>query len=288
MAALASVFVLLALVGFLILSAMKFAKYSKYNQHSRFDLYPVPKEGNGRGEYGGSYMEEDMWWEKPRSIDRVGEMVDIAKEMFFIRKLFVHQQSLWIPSFLFHGGIYMMMLFSFLLLISAFVPAAWLQTLTTIVGVIGFCCAGFGATVLFLRRLTDKGLKVYTTPEEYFNLALILTVLCTGAISWLFYANVFEVAQSVVSFNFGNLPGIVVVHLILLGAMMLYIPAGKMGHYAGKFFSFRSVMWNNDPNLPGNKVDAAVQASNAAGATTKWNAPHINPAPAPEPAAEEA
>lgn len=286
MAALASTFVLLALAIFLILSAAKFAKYSRFNQHSRFDLYPVPKEGKGRGEYGGSYMEDDEWWDKPRSINRVAETVDIAKEMFFIRKLFVNQESLWIPSFLFHGGIYFMMLWSVLLLIGAFVQFDWLVVITNVVGVIGFCCAGFGATVLLLLRLTDSGLKPYTTPIEYFNLALILVVLATGAYSWLFVANVHEVARAAVAFNLAELPPLVIIHLILLGIMMIYIPAGKMGHYVGKFFSFRSVMWNNEPNLPGTKVNSAVKASNAAGASVRWDAPHVNPAPVIESAAE--
>ena len=290
MASIASIFALLAIAGFLILSAVKFAKYSKFNQHSRFDLYPVPKEGNGRGEYGGSYMEEDLWWEKPRSIDHVAELVDMGKEMFFIRKLFINQPSLWVPSMFFHGGIYFMMLFSVLLLITAFVPSPVLETITATVAVFGFGFGTAGALMLLARRATDASLSAYTTPVEYFNLILVASTLITGIISWLTAANVFEVARSIVTFNFAELPAIVVVHLILLGIMLLYIPASKMGHYVGKFFTFHSVMWNNEPNLPGSAVNSAVKASNAAGATVKWGAPHISPAPAPEPEpiAEEA
>lgn len=272
-----SIFVIIALVGFLVLSAMKFAKYAKYNQHSRFDLYPVPKEGEGRGEYGGSYMEEDEWWRKDRSINTVAETLDIVKEMFFIRKLFVNQKSLWFSSFLFHGGIYVMMLWSILLLISAFVCPDWLAALIGIVGVIGFAAAGIGALTLFLRRIFDQSLAQYTTPVEYFNLLLIIVVLATGAVAWLTAASPIETAKAVCTFNFADLPTIVIVHLVLMGAMMLYIPASKMGHYAGKFFAFRSVMWNNEPNLAGTKVDAAVRASNEAGAQVKWGAPHANP-----------
>ena len=290
MASIASVFALLALIGFLILSAAKFAKYSKYNTHSRFDLYPVPKEGNGRGEYGGSYMEEDLWWEKPRSVDHVAELVDMGKEMFFIRKLFVNQPSLWMPSMFFHGGIYFMMLFSVLLLISVFVPSPVFETIVSTVGVIGFGLALGGALALLARRASDTELANYTTPIEYFNLALIAIVLITGIMSWVSAANIFEVARSIVTFNFTELPAIVIVHLLLLGFMLLYIPASKMGHYAGKFFTFHSVLWNNEPNLPGSDINNAVKASNAAGATVKWGAPHISPAPAPEPEpiAEEA
>lgn len=268
----ASVFALVALFGFLVLSAAKFAKYAKFSQHSRMDLYPVPKEGDGRGEYGGSYMEEDEWWKKERSINTGAEWLDIFKEMFFIRKLFVNQKSLWASSFVFHGGIYVMMLWSILLLISAFICPEWLAAIINVVGVIGFAAAGVGAVTLLVRRLADKSLSVYTTPVEYFNLILIIVVLATGAVAWLTAASPIETAKAVVSFNFADMPAIVAVHLILMGLMMLYIPASKMGHYAGKFFAFRSVMWNNEPNLPGSKVAAAVHASNATGASTTWSA----------------
>ncbi|MBO4353148.1 MAG: hypothetical protein J5818_06620 [Eggerthellaceae bacterium] len=268
----ASVFALVALLGFLVLSAAKFAKYAKFNQHSRMDLYPVPKEGNGRGKYGGSYMEEDEWWKKERSINTGAEWLDIFKEMFFIRKLFVNQKSLWFSSFVFHGGIYVMMLWSILLLISAFVCPDWLAAVINVVGVIGFAAAGIGALTLLLRRIFDKSLAVYTTPVEYFNLVFILVVLATGAVAWLTAASPIETAKAVVSFNFAEMPAIVAVHLVLMGLMMLYIPASKMGHYAGKFFAFRSVMWNNEPNLPGSKVAADVHASNAAGASVTWSA----------------
>ena len=53
------VFVLVALIGFLALSAAKFAKYAKWSTHSRFDLYPIPKESGWV--YGGSFYEEDEW-----------------------------------------------------------------------------------------------------------------------------------------------------------------------------------------------------------------------------------
>lgn len=276
---LAYVFIFIAMLLFLILSARIFAKYSKLSVHSRFDLYPVPKEGNGRGDYGGSYFEEDDWWTKERKINRLAEDIDIGKEMFFIRKMFINQRGAWIWSFLFHGGIYFMLLWSILLIPAAFVTAPGFLAFTTVVGYIGFICATIGAVVLFFRRVFVEDVRVYTTPEEYFNLLLIIVNLCMGAYIWTNVANVFVIAHNVLTFNFVAAPAIIVVHFFILGFMMIYIPLSKMGHYAGKFFSFRSVMWDNNPNLPGNKVDQNVKASNAAGAKVKWGAPHTQPQP---------
>lgn len=277
-------FVIAALVLFLILSAAKFLKYSKWSTHGRFDLYPVPKEGDGRGEYGGSLYEQDKWWEKERHVDKVAEMADVMKEMLFIRKLFVSQRSLWGPSMLFHGGIYVMMAWSVLLIISGLTQVDWVCAVVNFIGIVGFACATIGAAWLLIKRLTEVDFRNYTTPQEYFNLILILVVLVTGIYCWTAAG---YSPNEVAGMLFGTVPakelsGIVVFHLILMGLLMIYIPVSKMGHYAGKFFAFRSVFWNNDPNLAGSVVDQKMRAAAAQPVTTKWGAPHINPAPAKE------
>lgn len=196
------------------------------------------------------------------------------KEMLFIKKLYDHQRSLWFPSFAFHMGIYVMFGWSILLLIAAFWHPTVFVLIVGIVGVIGFTTATIGALALLYRRITDVSYQVYTTPAEYFNLLLILAVLTTGAYTWLSVASPFAVAYNVFTLNVGELPIMVVIHLVLLGFMLIYIPLSKMGHYAGKFFSFRSVLWDNDPNTPGSKVDANVRESAATPPTHHWSAPH--------------
>ena len=273
-----SVIVIIAFVAFLVLSAAKFAKYSKYTTHSRFELYPVPKEGKVRAEYGGSYFEDNEWWTKERKIDRTNETIDIGKEMFAIKKLFDNQRSLWAPSMLFHGGIYVMMGWSFLMLISVIFSPGWYITITNIVGVIGFTCATLGSAALLLRRCTDAGLRPYTTKAEYFNLTLILVTLLTGIYCWLGVISPFIVAKGIFTMTLGPVPPIVIFHLALVCVLLVYIPASKMGHYAGKFYAFRSVLWDNDPNTKGSKVEQNFRASAAKPTTTTWSA--HTPAPA--------
>jgi nitrate reductase gamma subunit len=272
--------VIIALLAFLVLSAVKFAKYSKWSTHSRFDLYPVPKE-KGRGEYGGSFYEEDEWWTKERKVDHAAEMIDVMKEMIFIRKLFISQRNLWIPSFLFHGGIYVLMAWSICLFIPAFWPLGWVVSIMSFVGSVGFAMATVGAAWLLILRLTREDLRVFTTPQDYFNLILILVVLCTGIYCWTAGGyNVFEVARQCWTFSLVKTTPILVFHLIALSALMIYIPVSKMGHYAGKFFCFRSVFWDNNPNTAGSDTEKKMKAAGATPVTTKWSAPHAQPAPA--------
>lgn len=276
-ATLGFVFVIIGLAGFIVLTAIKAWKYAHLPVHSRVELYPVPKEGDGRGKYGGSYFEEEDWWEKPRRLDPVYEVIDIMAEMLLISKLFKHQRSLWWASYAFHLGIYVMFGWSLLLLLTVFWNPEFLVVGTAVVGVVGFALSTAGAVLLLVRRAVDESLRKYTPPQEYFNILLILATLVTGIVAWTFFASPFDVARSVFSFDAVPLSGIVVAHLVLLGLMLLYIPLTKMSHYVGKFFAFHKVLWDNDPNVAGSKVAEETAREAARPAHVSWSAPHTRP-----------
>lgn len=271
------VFVIIGLAGFVVLTAVKAWKYAHLPVHSRVELYPVPKEGDGRGKYGGSYFEEEDWWEKPRRLDPVYEVVDIMQEMLLISKLFKHQRSLWWASYAFHLGIYVMFGWSLLLLLTVFWNPEFLVVGTAVVGAVGFALSTIGAVLLFVRRAVDESLRAYTPPQEYFNILLILATLVTGIVAWTLFASPFDVARSVFAFDAAPLPPVVVAHLVLLGIMLLYIPLSKMSHYVGKFFAFHKVLWDNDPNVAGSKVAAMAEREAGGPAPAAWSAPHTRP-----------
>lgn len=267
-----SVFIIVAMIGFFALSLRKAAQFARMRIHARLDLYPMPREGGGRAAYGGSYMEEPEWWTKPRQLDEVNEFKDILKEMLFIKKLYVNQRALWVGSFAMHMGFYVLFGWSILLLISVLWHPDFFVTGTWIVGAVGFALGLLGTVILLVRRTTDRVLVKYTTPLEYVNLVLLLSVLLTGAYVWMFEASPFVVAERVLTLQAEGLPPIIVVHLVLLGIAFLYIPLSKMSHYVGKFFAFHKVLWDNDPNLPGSDVERRLQQAAARPAQTGWSA----------------
>ena len=271
------IFIVAALLFFLILSFVRAARYSRYPIHSRLELYPVPKEGRERAEYGGSYLEETGWWKKPRVIDKGNETKDILLEMVFIRKLFQHQRSLWWASYVFHLGIYVMAGWTVLLLLAALLPVTPLVVFTIVVGGVGFVLATLGSLLLLIRRLTDSTLRAYTTPQEFFNLLLILVVLITGIMSWSAVSPIEVVASLFSPLSSVALSPLIITHIILLGLMFIYIPVSKMSHYVGKFFAFHKVLWDNDPNFQGNDVDERLRQASSRTPQQCWSAPHINP-----------
>ncbi len=285
----------LAMLLFIGLSAYTAVNYARMPLHGRMELYPVPLE-KGRHTYGGSYMEEPEWWRKPRQISKVSEIIDMLKEMLFIKKLFNNQRSLWWISYSFHLGIYFLMAWTVLLIAGALTNFAgasvnahaslWtalLYYLTILTGVVGFIITTLGVALLLLRRIFDPVLKKYTTPQEYFNLILLLAALVSGIVVWspdLTFATARQITADAITLSV--VPNTALfIHLILWEVMFIYIPISKMGHYVGKYFTFHKILWENEPNIKGSHMETRVKTALGNRATTTWAAPHMQPQSTP-------
>ncbi|MFZ7101859.1 MAG: respiratory nitrate reductase subunit gamma [Peptococcaceae bacterium] len=283
----------ISLLGFIFLSLYKAVQYGKMPMHGRLDLYPIPRE-KGKGHYGGSYFEEMNWWQKTRKTSLFEEIIDMLKEMLFIKKLFDNQRPLWWISYSLHLGIYILFAWTALLFVGGLteilgmaVPSGnWWALLiyyaTFLTGVTGGLMVAFGSGALFLKRQFIDSFKRYTTIQEYFNLVFIFAVAVTGLMVWTSdpgfnYGR--HIAESMLTFSPIQADFLLSIHIILLGLLILYIPLTKMSHYVGKFFSFHKVLWDNDPNLPGTKVDKKMRQSQGAAPKNNWSAPHYQPEP---------
>lgn len=286
----------MAVILFIGLSVYQVIKFAKMPLHGRMELYPVPQE-KGRHTYGGSYMEEPEWWRKSRQISKAAEITDMLKEMLFIKKLFDNHRSLWWLSYSFHLGIYVLIIWTILLIIGALtelsgIPVsasvsfwmALLYYLTVVTGIIGFTITTVGVFLLLVRRIFDPVLKKYTTPQEYFNLLLLLATLLTGIVVWtpdLSFASARQIMAQILTLSV--IPNVMlVIHLVLAEVMFIYIPPSKMGHYVGKYFTYHKILWDNEPNLAGSPVESRVKAALATQAKTSWGASHIQTPQAPE------
>ena len=281
--------IILAALLFFGLSFYKAAVYAKMPLHARMELYPVPQE-KGRHQYGGSYMEETEWWRKPRQISKASELIDMMKEMLFIKKLFDNQRSFWWISYAFHLGIYFLIAWTFFLVagaltefagLSVSMHAMWwtaiLYYLTIFTGVIGLFMTAIGAALLLLRRIFDPILSKYTTPQEYFNLLLLLATLVSGIIIWspdLTFTTARHTAGQVLTLSIVPTTALTI-HLLLLAVTFVYIPLSKMSHYVGKYFTYHKILWENEPNVSGSEMEQKVKRALENRPSTKWSAPHI-------------
>lgn len=280
-----------SVLAFLGLSLYKAYQYAKMPMHGRLDLYPIPKE-KGKGHYGGSYYEEPEWWKKSRETSLVEEVIDMLKEMLFIKKLFDNQRPLWWISYSMHLGIYCLIAWTVLLFVGGITELAGIAMdsghwwavivyhLTFIAGLAGALMVAFGSIALLIKRIVASTFKRYTTPQDYFNLAFIFAVTLTGLLVWINdpgfnYGR--NIAKSMLTFSPIEADALLSTHIVLLGLLLIYIPLTKMSHYVGKYFSFHKVLWDNDPNLPGSEIDKKMKSAPAVKPKNNWSAPHWQP-----------
>ena len=144
-------------------------------------------------------------------------------------------------------------------------------------GVLSMILVIIGSGGLLLKRISQPSLRIYTTPQEFFNLGFILVVALTGLFNWLDHRgfdNVRALVSGLVHFQAVSVDGLFLLNLLLFGVLAIYIPLTKMSHYVGKFFTFHKVLWDNEPFLPGNEVAEKVKAGMAFKPSISWSGPH--------------
>jgi len=63
------------------------------------------------------------------------------------------------------------------------------------------------------------------------------------------------------------------ISVVMLSLLLAYIPLTHMSHFVGKYFAYHAVRWNDEPNLPGSRIEAKVD--DQLNQTIGWAAPHI-------------
>ncbi len=280
---------------FVIAVAARFFYWQKMPMHVRWELYPVAHEGK-RARHGGSYLEDVDWWKKEREVDRISELKQMLPEMIFLVALREHNPKLWWRSFPFHFGIYMVIGCTFLMfgggVLGAVAPAAMAGGLGAAIQYICLACGGvglllglLGALGLLHRRLTDPELKDFTAPADLFNLVFFVlafgTALVTIALVDRDFSKTLGFATALVAFSMAPMsaaaglePLLLTATVVLLGALVAYIPLTHMSHFVGKWFSYHEIRWKDAPNLKGGPEEEAIGA--ALNRPVSWAASHID------------
>ena len=278
-----SVWIVLALIVFAVGCGAKAVRYLRMPMHVRWELYPVAHE-KGRASYGGSYFEEVDWWTKPREVDKLAEVRTILEEVFTLRQVHERNRPLWLPSLLFHYGLYALCTLGLALAAGAVairvgvgagpLAGGWLLSL---LGAAGIVAGTLGAALLLRRRLGDAELRNASTPADLLHLALLLAVFLASAACWLAADRDYRTASAFLAALLGG-PALAVVPLLfvaqvaLLGLFLAYLPFSHMTHFFTKYFTWHSVRWDDAPNLNG-EFDA--RAGKLLVRPIGWSAPHI-------------
>lgn len=277
----------LSILVFLGAVLKKIVAYVNNPIHIRWELYPVPHEGGGRNEYGGSYLEDQEWWNKKRETTKIGELKVMIPEMLFLKAVWEHNRPLWYVTFPFHFGLYFIMVFLGTLILSVIADLVGLgnsffmvplSALTNFFGPVGFILAICGAVGLLFKRLTDDSLKKYSSPEHYFNLVLFIVTIGLATLTWLFVDPTFSMTQKfikdLITFNFAAIDSRLFVAEIYLGVLTIaYIPLTHMSHFFMKYFLYHDIRWGDEPNINTPETDAKIGI--VLNYPVSWSASHI-------------
>lgn len=273
----------LALVGFLGGCLYKAVHYARMPLHLRWELYPVAHE-RAKASYGGSYFEELDWWTKPREVSKLGEVKTIAEEVLTLKQVREHNPRLWLPSLLFHYGLYLLFGLGAALLLGAIpgvrsLPGLWRLGGGRALGL--WCGAGLalgtlGCLGLLARRLGNPGLRRASTPADILHLVLLLAVFLASWGSLLFVDPRLDVAaafsRGLVTLQPVRVPAGFAPQVLLLGLFAAYLPWSHMTHFFAKYFTWHSVRWDDAPNVAG-QYDRRVQKLLLL--PISWSARHI-------------
>ena len=299
-----------ALLFFASASAFKMSRYARVPLGLRWELYHVPSEG--QREHGGSFLEETEWWKKPPSRSRASEMKELFEEMLFIKRLYRNKRSVWRFSFLFHGGIYLILGWLALLLLGGvtqlfFFPVSlvsWsayptlasevLFYLTIGFGYTGVAAAAVGSLGLLVLRYRDDRIRDLSSPVDYFNLLFAFAVIAAGAVA-LTADPTFNVARSLMTYlicgggAIAALPAQylqtlsevatpqILVQLALLLSFVVYIPFTRILHFFGKYFTYHKVLWDSEPSMQDGRFrrELGPRVGKNMEMSVPWSAPHI-------------
>jgi nitrate reductase gamma subunit len=273
---------------FLTATVVRVIGYARLPRHLRWELYPIPHERADRAARGGSYFEDTDWWTRPRFRGRLGALRFMLSEMLLLKALREHNLGLWRRSYPFHLGLYLLSLTLGLVLVSTaldLVTAGASNPLSQVLypvyratGLLGLLLTPVGALLLLQRRLTDPALRGYSAPADLFNLVFFVAALGLLAAGRLSSGpegpGVTAILRAALTFDTAlQIPPLFLAGIVSSSLLLAYIPLTHMAHFVGKWFTWHGVRWEDEPLVPGSRLERRLMEQLSLRPT--WAARHI-------------
>ena len=263
--------------------------YARTPLHLRWELYPLPHEHPYRAAYGGSYFETQEWWQRRQTVNRRGEWLFMIEEILLLKSLREHNRRLWLPSLLFHFGLYVAVAATAAVSMAAagglYSPmprsagmAAALALGIKLSGTAAAVLIVAGALWLLARRIADPALKNSTHAGDRFNLLFFIaafSLLIAGSLRRAPGSlSLHALLRGAMHFDRGvRIDPVFAAGVILTSALAAYIPYTHMAHFIAKYFTWHAVRWDDRRNDRGSGIEPAIGV--ALGYRPTWAAPHM-------------
>ncbi len=186
----------------------------------------------------------------PAPVTAGGVVRRLAGEAFLFRSLYRPDRKLWLAAWSFHVSLLLLLVGHFVgLVIPNFVETSLGLTepqfhrfAQIAGGAFGILAAG-SLIYLLLRRLLTERVRYISTYSDYFVLVLLLLLMGSGNhmrfLGGLDLAQARQFVSGLLLFHPAPVPSdpTFAAHLLLVSALLVYIPFSKLIHLGGLFFS---------------------------------------------------
>ena len=249
--------------------SLRVLKYARIPLHLHWELYK-----------GSSIYELTEWWAKTHNT--FGEKLwSMILDILFLREFYHRNRRFWTPLFVFHIGLYLLILWHLWLFIRA--VAASGETASSfgwIWGTGATAMTFIGGVLILWMRVTDKELNVYYPPLHYVKWVFLLVTLLGGiyAVDLHFKSSMPALLKYVrEQVTFADLehklhPALApALHVLFASVWLIYLP---FGHIFQLFFRYYHYLrWDGVPNTRGGMIEKRVKELLERPVT--WSAPHI-------------
>jgi len=279
----------------------KFILYLRLPVHLRWELFTATDGGNsGHGHLNPEGLKRLVSWSNTKWSRNLWSFV---KEYLWFPSYLSHGRVYWLVLYIAHVGFIGLILFQFTCITMAVGNVLWdnqpllapepevgiLIAVRITLGVLSFATGIFGNIGLFLYRINNRNLRLYTPPLTFIGYCLTIAISTSGFILWLtsdprfsqyvyFFVGLIKLQPIEVS----NLLGL----FILLNAFhLVYLPFTPGFHYITRAFAFFGLRWDVRPNVRGGNLEKKI--SRIMKEKLTWSAPHIKPGQTWEEAAKD-
>lgn len=275
-------------VFIVLMYSTKLMKYLRLPLHLRSEVYPVIPGDQTHKER--SHYEDLDWWTRPRQRNLFQRIWFLFSDYFLLREYFRRDRSYWVFLYPWHIGFIMIITFHIFCFFGALaslfgVPVTYgspsvfgsiIYGLTLATGVVSFISGLFGSIGIFIKRVANRDLRNYATPQNYFTYVLLLGVFFSGLYSWYFDPT-FSVYRSfwkgLITFRPIDVELATTAHILLFALLLIYLPFTRSLHYITRLFGFLLIRWDDRPNLRGSLLEKKVEEM--LNVKANWSGPHI-------------
>jgi len=274
----------------IVMYSVKLVKYLNLPMHLRTEVYPViPGDQTSKER---SRYEDLDWWTRPRRPHLVRRIWFLFSDYFILREYFRRDRSYWLFLYPWHIGFILIITFHILCFFGALVSLLGIPVthgsssifgnviydLTLATGVVSFILGLFGSVGILIKRLIDKDLRNYATPQNYFTYILLLAVFLSGLYSW-YFDPAFSVYRSfwmgLITSRPIDVEPATAFHILLFALLLIYLPFTRSLHYITRIFAFLFIRWDDKPNLRGSMLEKEIEEM--VRLKVDWRGPHIKP-----------